>query len=148
LLLARTKQTSSKLSQQFEKRLVHKVYEAMLSGTITIDAGTIELPLWGNPENRPVQEVNWQWGKPSVTGFQVIGREGNCDRVEFLPLTGRTHQLRVHAADVRGLGIPILGDRLYGCSADASRLHLHAREISFEHPQLGKRVNLQAQTPF
>jgi tRNA pseudouridine32 synthase/23S rRNA pseudouridine746 synthase len=148
LLLGKDKQTSSQLSQQFEKRQVHKVYEAVLSGTIAIDAGTIKLPLWGNPENRPVQEVNSQCGKPSLTGFQVIGRQGNCDRIEFLPLTGRTHQLRVHAADVRGLGIPILGDRLYGCSADASRLHLHARELSFEHPQLGKKLHLHAETPF
>lgn len=148
LLLGKDKETSSKLSQQFEKRLVHKVYEAVLAGRIKIDAGTIELPLWGNPENRPLQEVNLQCGKPSVTDFKVIGRQGNCSRVEFLPLTGRTHQLRVHAADVRGLGIPILGDRLYGCSAGASRLHLHARELSFEHPQLGKRLQLQAQTPF
>ncbi|NJK66542.1 MAG: RluA family pseudouridine synthase [Microcoleus sp. SU_5_3] len=148
LLLGKDQQTSSQLSQQFEKRQVHKVYEAVLSGTIAIDAGTIELPLWGNPENRPVQEVNLQCGKPSMTGFQVIGRQGNCDRIEFLPLTGRTHQLRVHAADVRGLGRPILGDRLYGCSADASRLHLHARELSFEHPVLGKKLHLQAETPF
>jgi tRNA pseudouridine32 synthase / 23S rRNA pseudouridine746 synthase len=148
LLLGKDKQTSSQLSQQFEKRQIHKVYEAMLSGTIAIDAGTIELPLWGNPENRPVQEVNLECGKPSMTGFQVMAREGNCDRIEFLPLTGRTHQLRVHAADVRGLGRPILGDRLYGCSADASRLHLHARELSFEHPVLGETVCLQVETPF
>jgi tRNA pseudouridine32 synthase / 23S rRNA pseudouridine746 synthase len=148
LLLGKDKQTSSQLSQQFAKRQVHKVYEAVLSGTIAIDAGTIELPLWGNPENRPVQEVNLECGKPSMTGFQVIGREGSGDRIEFLPLTGRTHQLRVHAADVRGLGIPILGDRLYGCNADASRLHLHARELSFEHPQLGKKLHLHAETPF
>ncbi|MEG4074718.1 pseudouridine synthase [Microcoleus sp. Pol14C2] len=148
LLLARDKETSSQLRQKFETKQVHKVYEAVLSGTVKIDAGTIELPLWGDPENRPYQEVNWECGKPSVTRFQVMAREGNCDRVEFLPLTGRTHQLRVHAADVRGLGIPILGDRLYGCRAAAKRLHLHARELSFEHPQLGERLYLKAETPF
>ena len=115
---------------------------------VNIKVGTIALPLWGDPENRPYQQVNFERGKLSITEFQVIGREGNCDRVEFFPLTGRTHQLRVHAADVRGLGIPILGDRLYGCSADASRLHLHARELSFEHPQLGERLYLKAETPF
>ncbi|MEG4418753.1 pseudouridine synthase [Microcoleus sp. LAD1_D5] len=148
LVLARDKETSSQLRQQFAKKQVHKVYEAVLSGTVKIDAGTIELPLCGDPENRPYQQVNWECGKPSVTRFQVMAREGNCDRVEFLPLTGRTHQLRVHAADVRGLGIPILGDRLYGCRAAAKRLHLHARELSFEHPQLGERLHLQAETPF
>ncbi len=148
LLLARDKETSILLRQQFAKKQVHKVYEAVLSGTVKIDAGTIDLPLWGDPENRPYQQVNWECGKPSVTRFQVMAREGNCDRVEFLPLTGRTHQLRVHAADVRGLGIPILGDRLYGCRAAANRLHLHARELSFEHPQLGERLYLKAETPF
>ena len=148
LLLARDKETSILLRQQFAKKQVHKVYEAVLSGTVKIDAGTIELPLWGDPENRPYQQVNWECGKPSVTRFQVMAREGNCDRVEFLPLTGRTHQLRVHAADVRGLGIPILGDRLYGCRAAANRLHLHARELSFEHPQLGETLYLKAETPF
>ncbi|MFB8795486.1 MAG: pseudouridine synthase [Microcoleus sp.] len=148
LLLAKDKETHKKLSLQFEKRLVRKVYEAVLSGVVNIKVGSIALPLWGDPENRPYQQVNFERGKPSVTEFQVIGREINCDRVEFLPLTGRTHQLRVHAADVRGLGIPILGDRLYGCSGDAMRLHLHAREISFEHPQLGERLHLKADTPF
>ncbi|MEG3848912.1 RluA family pseudouridine synthase [Microcoleus sp. herbarium13] len=148
LLLARDKEISSQLRQQFENQQVQKVYEAVLSGTVNVEAGTIELSLWGDPENRPYQQVNWECGKPSVTRFRVMAREGNCDRVEFLPLTGRTHQLRVHAADVRGLGIPILGDRLYGCRAAANRLHLHAREQSFEHPQLGKKLHLQAETPF
>jgi RluA family pseudouridine synthase len=148
LLLARDKETSSKLSLQFEKRLVHKVYEAVLSGTINIEAGTIDLPVKEDPKNSLVQQVNWECGKPSVTRFQVMAKEGNCTRVEFLPLTGRTHQLRVHAADVRGLGMPILGDRLYGCRAPANRLHLHARELSFEHPQLGSRLSLQVATPF
>jgi len=148
LLLARDKETSLQLRQQFEKKQVHKVYEAVLSGTANVDTGTIDLPLWGDPENRPYQQVNWECGKPSVTRFQVMAREGNHTRIEFCPLTGRTHQLRVHAADVRGLGIPILGDRLYGCRAAANRLHLHARELSFEHPRLGETLHLQAATPF
>jgi tRNA pseudouridine32 synthase / 23S rRNA pseudouridine746 synthase len=148
LLLARNKEISSQLSQQFEKRQVRKVYEAVLDGCVSNDAGVIELPLWGKPENRPYQEVNWQYGKPSMTKFQVMAREGNYTRVEFMPLTGRTHQLRVHAADARGLGVPILGDRLYGCSnMVASRLHLHARELCFEHPKLG-HLRLQVETPF
>ncbi len=194
LILARDENTYRELSLQFEKKQVHKVYEAVLSGVISIPVasellvaemrrrqcrvptvincrdtampspldhsgnteidminlkfGSIALPLWGDPENRPYQQVNFEHGKPSVTRFQVMAKEGNHTRVEFLPLTGRTHQLRVHAADVRGLGIPILGDRLYGCRAAANRLHLHARELSFEHPQLGKWLHLQAATPF
>ncbi|QDL09233.1 RluA family pseudouridine synthase [Brasilonema octagenarum UFV-E1] len=148
LVLARNQQIYRQLSQQFQQRQVHKVYEAVLSGSLTTEQGVIELPLWGNPENRPYQQVDWQYGKPSVTHFQMIAVEGNYTRVELTPLTGRTHQLRVHAADVKGLGVPILGDRLYGCGAAASRLHLHARELCFEHPQLGKTIHLQAKTPF
>ncbi|MBP5975797.1 RluA family pseudouridine synthase [Brasilonema sp. CT11] len=148
LVLARNQQIYRQLSQQFQQRQVHKVYEAVLSGSLTTEQGVIELPLWGNPENRPSQQVDWQYGKPSITHFQMIAVEGNYTRVELTPLTGRTHQLRVHAADVKGLGIPILGDRLYGCRAAASRLHLHARELCFEHPQLEKTIHLQAKTPF
>ncbi|MEH2405187.1 RluA family pseudouridine synthase [Nostoc sp.] len=148
LLLARDRQTHRQLSQQFQQRQVHKVYEALLSGTVTVEQGTIDLPLWGDPENRPDQKVDWQYGKPSLTHFQVMATEGDYTRVEFTPLTGRTHQLRVHAADVRGLGVTILGDRLYGCCAVTSRLHLHARELRFEHPQLEKSLHLQVNTPF
>ena len=147
LLLARDQQTHRQLSQQFQQRLVHKVYEALLSGSLTTDKGVIELPLWGNPQNRPYQQVDWQLGNKSVTHFKVITRVGYT-RVEFIPLTGRTHQLRVHAADARGLGIPILGDRLYGCCAVASRLHLHARELCFKHPQSGENLHLLVKTPF
>jgi tRNA pseudouridine32 synthase / 23S rRNA pseudouridine746 synthase len=148
LVLARDLQTYRQLSQQFEQRLVRKIYEAVLSDSITTHRGVISLPLWGNPENRPYQQVDWQYGKPSITHFQMIAVEGNYTRVELTPLTGRTHQLRVHAADVRGLGVPILGDRLYGCRAVASRLHLHARQLSFEHPQWRETIHLQASTPF
>ncbi|MEH2383273.1 MAG: pseudouridine synthase [Nostoc sp.] len=148
LLLARDRQTHRQLSQQFQQRQVHKVYEAILSGAVTVEQGVIELPLWGDPENRPEQKVDWQQGKPSLTHFQVIARSGDYTRVEFTPLTGRTHQLRVHAADARGLGVTILGDRLYGCCAVTSRLHLHARELRFQHPQLEKTLHLQAITPF
>ncbi|MEH2421017.1 MAG: pseudouridine synthase [Nostoc sp.] len=148
LLLARDRQTHRQLSQQFQQRQVHKVYEAILCGAVRVEQGVIDLPLWGDPENRPEQKVDWQHGKPSLTHFQVMARQGDYTRVEFTPLTGRTHQLRVHAADVRGLGVTILGDRLYGCCAVTSRLHLHARELRFEHPQLKKSLHLQAITPF
>lgn len=148
LLLARDRQTHRQLSQQFQQRQVYKVYEAILSGVAIAEQGVIDLPLWGDPENRPYQKVDWQRGKPSLTQFRVMAKEGNYTRVEFTPLTGRTHQLRIHAADVRGLGVTILGDRLYGCDAVTTRLHLHARELSFEHPQLKKTLYLKAITPF
>ncbi|MBD2451556.1 RluA family pseudouridine synthase [Nostoc sp. FACHB-152] len=146
LLIARDRQTYKQLSQQFQQRQVHKIYEAILAGSITTDQGLIELPLWGDPENRPYQQVNWQHGKPSLTRFQVISQEGDYTRVKFMPLTGRTHQLRVHA--LVGLGVMILGDRLYGCCANVNRLHLHAREIIFQHPHSGKTLHLQTKTPF
>jgi tRNA pseudouridine32 synthase/23S rRNA pseudouridine746 synthase len=106
----------------------------------------IELPLWGDPQNRPYQQVDWQRGKPSVTRFRVMAREGEYTRVEFEPLTGRTHQLRVHA--LVGLGVVILGDRLYGCNTGATRLHLHARELRFQHPHTHATIHLQTETPF
>ncbi|MBW4563359.1 MAG: RluA family pseudouridine synthase [Mojavia pulchra JT2-VF2] len=148
LVLARDRQTHRQLSIQFQQQQVHKVYEALLSGIVSTDRGVIELPLWGNPDNRPYQQVDWQRGKPSITHFQAIAREGNYTRVEFKPLTGRTHQLRVHAADSQGLGKPILGDRLYGCGAVTKRLYLHARQLCFQHPQLGDPLQLQVTTPF
>jgi tRNA pseudouridine32 synthase / 23S rRNA pseudouridine746 synthase len=148
LLVARDRATHRQLSQQFQQRQVRKVYEAVLSGKIDRDRGAIDLPLWGNPENRPYQQVDWQHGKPSLTHFKTIAIEENTTRVEFYPLTGRTHQLRVHAADNRGLGQAILGDRLYGCRTTASRLHLHARELEFIHPHNGQTLHLKTPTPF
>lgn len=148
LLLARDRQTHRQLSQQFQQRQIHKVYEAILAGAVTVEQGVIDLPLWGDPKNRPEQKVDWQHGKPSLTQFQVMAREGDYTRLEFTPLTGRTHQLRVHAADPRGLGVTILGDRLYGCCTVTTRLHLHARELRFQHPQLEKKLHLQAISPF
>jgi tRNA pseudouridine32 synthase/23S rRNA pseudouridine746 synthase len=104
--------------------------------------------LWGNPDHRPYQEVDLSRGKPSLTHFRVMNREGDYTRVEFVPLTGRTHQLRVHAADRRGLGMAILGDKLYGYHSDTDRLYLHARELRFQHPHVEKIFHLQVKTPF
>ena len=147
LVLARDRQTHSQLSQQFEHRRVHKVYEAILNGSVVEEQGVIDLPLWGDPHDRPIQTVNQQHGKPSVTHFKLMSQTGNLTRMEFSPITGRTHQIRVHAADRRGLGVAILGDRLYGNASD-DRLHLHARELSFEHPQSKQILHLRVDTPF
>lgn len=147
LLLAHDRATYQILSQQFQQRRVHKVYEAILAESIESRQGMIELPLWSDPCDRPKQKVDWQRGKPSATRFQVSDRAPQGCRLEFVPLTGRTHQIRVHAADKSGIGVPILGDRLYG-SAAATRLHLHARELTFDHPRRGQRLHLQAATPF
>jgi tRNA pseudouridine32 synthase / 23S rRNA pseudouridine746 synthase len=148
LLFARDKQTYRQLSQQFEDRQVHKIYEAILAGKIELECGSIDLPLWGNPLDRPRQQVDFTLGKPSVTKFQVLRQINGYTRIEFMPVTGRSHQLRVHAADPRGLGVCILGDRLYDCQADVERLHLHARELSFIHPQTLEQISIQTQCPF
>ncbi|MEO0837355.1 MAG: pseudouridine synthase [Cyanobacteria bacterium J06643_5] len=160
LLLAKDKEIYRLLSKQFEQKLVSKVYEAVLSSNVIANEGIIELPLWGNPEKRPYQEVNYQHGKPCITKFKVLDRifdnilgeisePENYTRIEFIPLTGRTHQLRVHAADARGLDAAILGDKLYGREfKETSRLHLHARELTFEHPYLKKNICLKVETPF
>ncbi len=148
LLFARDKQTYRKISQQFENRQVHKIYEAILGGRIELEQGSIDLPLWGDPLDRPRQQVDFNLGKPSLTHFQVLGQIEGYTRIELTPVTGRSHQLRVHAADVRGLGVAILGDRLYGCRADLERLHLHARELSFIHPYTLARISIQTQCPF
>lgn len=148
LILARDKNTYAQLNKQFANREIHKIYEAILAGFLTREEGIINLPLWGDPENRPYQKVDWEKGKPSVTEFRVMEKQGNYTRVEFIPLTGRTHQLRVHAGDVQGLGINILGDRLYSSNTNPTRLHLHAREITFKHPHTGENLHLQTKTPF
>lgn len=148
LLLAKDRLTHQQLSQQFHDRQVSKVYVAILGGNIDRDCGSISLPLWGDPLERPRQQVNFQLGKSSLTTFQVLARCDNYTRIEFYPQTGRTHQLRVHAAAAQGLGIPILGDRLYGCQANARRLHLHAIALSFIHPDRSALVHIKTLAPF
>jgi tRNA pseudouridine32 synthase/23S rRNA pseudouridine746 synthase len=136
------------LQNQFQTRQVQKIYEAVLDGHVTENQGRIDLPLWGDPRDRPKQTVDVHRGKSSITDFQVLDRTDHHTRVEFVPVTGRTHQLRVHAADPQGLGTPILGDRLYGDPASTVRLHLHARAITVVHPRTGARVRLCVPTPF
>lgn len=153
LLLAKDLNTYRSLGQQFavsssnfdDDRALHKVYEALVVGKVPEAAGTIDLPLAADLIDRPKQKVDILQGKPSVTHYQVLETVGNQTRLEFRPLTGRTHQLRVHAA--QGLGNPIVGDRLYGHD-DGERLFLHAREISFCHPQLLTQLHFQLSTPF
>ncbi len=148
LLLSRDRITHRNLSIQFQQRKVRKVYEAILAGVVNSQSGTINLPLWGDPTNRPYQKVDWQYGKPSVTQYKLLTTINGYSRMKFLPLTGRSHQLRVHSVDNQGLGVPILGDFLYGCQSQAERLHLHAKELYFEHPQSKQTICLQTETPF
>lgn len=147
LVLARTPASQRYLCQQFQQRQVEKIYEAILEGHPAQTTGTIDLPLWGNPARRPWQEVHWQWGKLSQTRFEVISQAETSTRVAFFPITGRTHQIRVHAAHPAGLNVPIRGDRLYGLygQGDSSqRLFLHAKEIRFSHPHSHRPMVIQA----
>jgi tRNA pseudouridine32 synthase/23S rRNA pseudouridine746 synthase len=98
-------------------------------------------------EHRPRQLVDAVHGRPARTEYQVLSREGARTRVALFPLTGRTHQLRVHAAHPLGLGCPIVGDRLYGLGG-AARLLLHAESLEFEHPGTGARLRFESPAPF
>lgn len=112
LVVAKTKQVHQNLQAQFKNRSIGKRYIALLQGSVSQDAGTVELPLCPNPLDRPRQMVHTGYGKPAVTDFEVLERKDNRTRIAFYPCTGRTHQLRVHAAHPLGLHCPIIGDEL------------------------------------
>ena len=133
LVVAATADAQAKLSLQFAQRQVVKTYEAILSKPVDTTEGMIELPLYADPTQRPKQIVDALKGKPSKTAFRVV-KAGRYPCVEFQPITGRTHQLRVHAAHFDGLNAPILGDALYGACEAQPRLYLHAAALEFIHP--------------
>lgn len=132
LLIAKTKAIHKELQAQFHLRTIKKCYKAVLTGIIAEDSGRIELPLATDYYNRPMQMVDFENGKPALTEWQVVERRSNETLIAFYPHTGRTHQLRVHAAHQLGLKCPIKGDELYGTKAD--RLYLHAETLEFTHP--------------
>ncbi|MCU0571245.1 MAG: pseudouridine synthase, partial [Oculatellaceae cyanobacterium Prado106] len=144
LMLSRDRHTHRHLYQQFQQRQVKKIYEALLAHSIEPQEGQINLPLWSDPSDRPKQKVDAQRGKPSLTQFRLLSTPP-C-RIEFTPITGRTHQLRVHALE--GLGACILGDRLYGDGNGGDRLYLHAKALQFRHPETGQMLELQSKVPF
>lgn len=146
LLLAKNRQAHRALQQQFEKRQVDKRYVAVLTGVANGLGGRIALPLRLNVEQRPAQIVCQQSGKASVTLWRPVAVENNRSRLLLQPLTGRTHQLRVHLADPRGLDLPIVGDRLYG--EPASRMLLHACSLTFTHPLNNCRLSVKCDVPF
>lgn len=155
LLVAKTKEVHQHLQAQFASRSIKKRYVAVLDGaTATVEktalppgrTGRIELPLCLNPLDRPRQIVSREHGKEAITEYRIISESEKHTRIAFYPLTGRTHQLRVHAAHPEGLGCPILGDELYGKKAD--RLYLHAEYIEFRHPISGKILRIQKEADF
>lgn len=148
LVLAKTKEAHQKLQDQFHRRSVDKTYLALLDGDVATDEGTISLPVRPDPLDRPRQVVDFEHGKPSVTRFHVLRRVSNRTLIEFHPLTGRTHQLRVHAAHAQGLDTPICGDPIYGNPHSAPRLCLHAATLSFTHPLSGQRLTFSSPIVF
>jgi len=146
LLVAKTEEVYKNLQKQFIQRKVKKTYTALLDGIINEKEGTINLPLKVDLEDRPKQMVCYEHGKNALTEFKVLEIKGNKTRIEFYPITGRTHQLRVHAAHHLGLNCPIVGDDLYGTKA--YRLHLHAAQIEFKHPITREKVVIKCRAPF
>jgi tRNA pseudouridine32 synthase/23S rRNA pseudouridine746 synthase len=136
------------LNWQFERRQVVKSYVARVAGEVVGEAGRIDLPLICDWPNRPLQMVCHERGKAAVTDWEVIGREAGATRLRLRPLTGRSHQLRVH---LMATGHPILGDPFYGGEevlAAAERLQLHAESLGFRHPHGGAWVEFRADVPF
>lgn len=161
LVFARGEDMHRRLSHLFRERGVKKCYIAMVAGRFKNTAGEVDLPLGSDWPNRPRQKVDFAIGKPSLTRYRLLTpmenslhlsihlgeRDFDTSRIELEPVTGRTHQLRVHMA---AIGHPILGDVLYGgeSSSGAKRLLLHARELSFAHPLSAVPLTLVCEAPF
>ena len=146
VIFAKDKATHKTLQQQFENHTVRKRYIALLDGIVPADEGIIDLPIRPDVDDRPRQRVDQELGKPAVTRYRVLERKDGMTRIALEPLTGRTHQLRVHCSHVQGLSCPIVGDRLYGTAA--TRLMLHAQSITFIHPVTDRSMTLECAPDF
>jgi tRNA pseudouridine32 synthase/23S rRNA pseudouridine746 synthase len=142
VVFARGKAMQGRLSEMFRERLVAKRYVAVVEGTMASDDGEIDLPVGADWPNRPMQKIDAEHGKPSLTRYRVLARNMGSTRVELEPVTGRTHQLRIHMA---AIGHPIMGDALYGDATASPRLLLHAQSLAFSHPVT--QISLQLTCP-
>lgn len=145
MVFARGAEMQSRLSQMFREREVGKRYVAMVAGKVDPPTGEVNLPIAADWSNRPLRKIDTELGKPSLTRYRLLAHDTDASRMELEPVSGRTHQLRVHMA---AIGHPILGDALYGDAASASRLLLHACRLSFVHPLNGELLNLVSAAPF
>ncbi|NEX46099.1 RluA family pseudouridine synthase [Pseudotabrizicola algicola] len=147
MIFARTKQAQAFLGQEFEKRRAKKTYVARVWGVMAEERGHVDLPLGSDWPNRPRQMVDHESGRPAQTDWEVIGRSETETRVRLSPLTGRSHQLRVH---MLALGHPIIGDQIYasGAARAADRLMLHSETLRLHHPASGELVSFTAPPPF
>jgi tRNA pseudouridine32 synthase/23S rRNA pseudouridine746 synthase len=146
LLIAKSEEIYKHLQSQFIRRVVKKSYIALLDGIVNETEGAISLPLRVDLEDRPKQLVCYEHGKNAFTKYKVLAYENGKTRIQFFPITGRTHQLRVHAAHQLGLNCPIVGDDLYGTKGE--RLCLHAQWIQFKHPITKELVEFSCEAAF
>ncbi len=148
LLLAKDRHTYQSLQQQFIKRNIKKIYIAKLKGRLYSQKGIICLPICPDKSRRPMQTVDWKHGITAISIYEILEQTSTESRIKLMPLTGRTHQLRVHAADRRGLNCPIVGDPLYNPETASDnfrpRLMLHAMSIRFTHPVLQKEIEISS----
>lgn len=143
LVLALSKLAVSDLNRQFRERVIRKVYLARVDGLMEQDTGEIDLPMRPDPDDRPRQVIDHEQGKSALTRFKVISREGDSTLVKLMPVTGRSHQLRLHMA---AIGHPILGCDLYAPEdvlARSERLCLHAAELGLTHPESGESLHFE-----
>lgn len=146
IVMARGPESQRRLHRAFAQRLVHKIYHALVEGQVDAEQGTIAAPLICDWPNRPRQIVDTERGKPALTHWRVLERLARHTRLKLEPVTGRSHQLRVH---LQSIGHPICGDTLYNPAAAAcSRLALHAAELRFAHPEGGQPCHFVSPVPF
>jgi tRNA pseudouridine32 synthase/23S rRNA pseudouridine746 synthase len=148
LVLARNPQACATLSRSFAEGRVRKTYEAIVGNVVDADCGLIDLPIRPDHELRPRQVVDYRFGKPARTHYEVRSRSERTTHLVLSPVTGRTHQLRLHCASPHGLGAPILGDPLYGDGSTALRLMLHSVRLELPHPRSGRTVVFESAAPF
>jgi len=147
MLMAIGLQSQRALNRQFHDRQVNKEYVAIVSGHVNEKHGEIDVPMRGDPDQRPVQIIDHESGKQAITKWKNINFEENNTRLLLIPVTGRTHQLRVHC---KYIGHPVVGDRLYGTaqSDQQERMLLHAALIEFIHPRSGRLIKLESPSEF
>lgn len=145
MVFARSAGMQSRLSNMFRDREVSKRYVAVVAGKLEPAAGKVDLPIAADWPNRPLRKIDARSGKPSLTRYRTLSQGADSTRIELEPVTGRTHQLRIHMATI---GHPILGDALYGDSTSAPRLLLHACALDFAHPLNGHSLNFNHPPPF
>lgn len=148
MVYAITKEAHRHLSIQFAGRTTKKIYQAVVEGSVEDTSGEIRLAFRLDPDNRPYQVYDPELGKLGISLWKKLSQNETRTAVEFHPVTGRTHQLRLHAAHPLGLNAPIVGDSLYGSGQDGDQMLLHATELRFNHPVTEERMRFTSQAPF